>query len=63
MTAKEEMEKGPVNSETMTEMSKPDEFDDDVVEMKTVMKPSVRKILQFKVPGAGQLKFGFKMEK
>ena len=53
MTAKEEMEEGQVNNETMTEVSKPDEFDDDVVEMKTVMKPSMRKILQFKIPSVG----------
>ena len=63
MTAKEEMEEGRVNNETMTEMSKPDEFDDDVVEMKTVMKPSMRKILQFKIPSVGQITVGTKMEK
>ena len=45
MTSKEDKEEGRVNNETMTEMSKPDEFDNDVVEMKTVMKPSVRKKL------------------
>ena len=63
MTAKKEMEEGRVNNETMTEMSRPDEFDDDVVEMKTVMKPSMRKILQFKIPSVGQITVGTKMEK
>ena len=55
MTAKEEIiEKERLNNGTKTEMSKPDEFDDDVNEMKIMVK-TVRKILQFKIPGAGQL--------
>ena len=63
MTAKEEIiEEGRVNDESINEMDKPDEFDDDVDEMRVVMKPCMRKILQFKVPGAGQIKFDIKME-
>ena len=62
MTAKEEMEEGRVNNGTMTEMSKPDEFDnDDVDEMTVVMKPCFREILRFKIPSVGQIKFGTKM--
>ena len=63
MTAKEEMEEGRVNNETMTEMSRPDKFDHDVVELKTVMKHSMTKILQFKIPSVGQIKVGTRMEK
>ena len=62
MTAKEEMEEGRVNNGAMTEMSKPDEFDnDDVDEMTVVMKPCFREILRFKIPSVGQIKFGTKM--
>ena len=62
MTAKEEMEEGRVNNGTMTEMSKPDEFDnDDVDEMTVVMKPCFREILRFKIPSVGLIKFGTKM--
>ena len=65
ITAKEEIiEERRVRNGTMTAMNKPDEFDDDDVdEMKIVMKPGVRKSLRFKIPDAGQLKFGIKMEK
>ena len=62
ITAKEEIIKeGRVNNGTMTEMNKPYEFDDDMDEMKVVMKPSMRQILQIKIPGEGQIKFGIKM--
>ena len=63
MTAKEEIiEKERLNNGTETEMSKPDEFnDDDVDEMTVVMKPCFREILRFKIPSVGQIKFGTKM--
>ena len=44
MTSKEEIiDEEQVNNGAMTEMNKPYKFDDDVVKMKTVRKPSVRK--------------------
>ena len=62
MTSKEEIiEEERVNDETMTEMSKPDEFDDDVDELKIMMKPSMREILRLKIPSVGQIKVGTKM--
>ena len=45
----------------MTEMNKPDKFDDDVGEITVVMKPCVREILRFKIPSMGQIKVGTKM--
>lgn len=44
-------------------MNKTGEFDEEVDEMKAVMKAGVRKSLRFKIPGAGQLKFDIKLEK
>ena len=62
VTAKEEMEEGRVNNETMTEINKPDEVDDDDVdELTVVMKPCFREILRFKIPSVGQIKFGNEM--
>ena len=63
LTAKKEIiVKERLNNGT-TEMSKPNEFDDEVDEMKVVMKPDIRKKIQFMISDAGQLKFGIKTEK
>ena len=62
MTSKEVIsEKERLNNGKMTEMSKPDEYDDDVEEMTVVMKPCFREILRFKIPSVGQIKAGTKM--
>ena len=62
MTSKEVIsEKERLNNGTMTEMSKPDEYDDDVDEMTVVMKSCFREILRFKIPSVRQIKAGTKM--
>ena len=62
MTSKEVIsEKERLNNGTMTEMSKPDEYDDDVDEMTVVMKSCFREILRFKILSVGQVKAGTTM--
>ena len=62
MTSKEVIsEKERLNNGTMTKMSKPYEYDDNVDEMTVVMKSCFREILRFKIPSVGQIKAGTKM--
>ena len=55
MTSKEVIiEKERLNNGTITEINKPDKFDDDVVDMTVAMKPCVREILRFRYPVWGR---------